>query len=316
MPTQYSPRAQTQAKKSTNAPMQTKKPTIAMEPFNHEHADIVLRTSDDVHFLVHKQILMTWSPFWQGQFLAMEQEETQSRLQYDQMRRLIVPVSEDSRTLDSLLRHVYPVHNAPTLRGFQDTFALLEAARKYEIIAAVKASKKVIAELAEQYPLRVYALAAKKQWEHEMRTAAIAALGHPINEMYVEELESIPAGVYYRLLAYYRACVKAVADRMADLSWIEPLAAGQGWQPGMFRCRKETCGGAWFSGYLSVARQALRARPRAKTLENPELINAALSGAIVCEACRTTAFSDVHTFNALLAGEVGRVLEEIELKIK
>lgn len=181
---------------------------------------------------------------------------------------------------------------------------------------AVKAAKRAVAQLADTNPLRVYALAAQRRWEHEMRAAARAALGHPLHELYVQELEELSAGAYFRLLAYHRACAKAVAGRAADLAWMEPVAAKQGWQPGMGRCQSEECGGRWFMRYLATVRKALRMRPRADTLENPALVNAALNIPMMCQACRATMFSDLRMFNKLLAAEVERVLEEIELEIR
>ncbi|GJE90923.1 hypothetical protein PsYK624_070700 [Phanerochaete sordida] len=292
----------------------------AREPFNSDdRADLIFRTRDGVHFLVHKQIIMTWSPYWEMQLLALEQEEAETwrrKLQYDSAGNPIIPVEEDSATLDALLRHVYP-GDAPAPEGFAEAFALLAAARKYEVTTVVKLAKRSVAGLADTNPLRVYALAAARGWDHEMRTAARAALGHPmLPELYAQELEDLHAGTYFRLLAYHRACVKEVVARTADLHWVEVLAAERGWQPQMGRCQIEGCGGAWFGKHLVAVRKALRARPRAKTLDDPQLLSAALGGAMVCGVCRSTAYHDLQMFNALLAEEINRVLEGIELEIK
>ena len=289
----------------------------AAEPFNSVSADYIFLTSDTVEFRVHKQILMMWSAFWQAQFLTIEEDREsevgRAKFKHDRQGRPIIPVSEDSTTLDLLLRHVYPTDDVPTLSNFWEAFAVLEAARKYEIVSAVKTAKKAIAQLAEVNPLRVYVLAAEKKFPHEMRTAAAAALGHNIAEQYVQELENLPSGTYYRLLAYHRACARAVATRLSDLTWMEEIAERKGWRPGMFKCHDPGCGGMWFSDYISTIRQALRTRPQAKTLEDAALADTALAAGMACRFCRTTALADLRMFNTLLAAEINRALETVRI---
>ncbi|KIP07425.1 hypothetical protein PHLGIDRAFT_127633 [Phlebiopsis gigantea 11061_1 CR5-6] len=296
----------------------TKHYTHAAEPFNTAHADIVLRSSDLVEFRVNSSILTLTSSPWEAKIQSMQGS---TQCQRDQKGRLIMNVSEDSNTLDLLLRIVYPTHTPP-IETVWDAFSVLEAARKYEMIHATKTAKKAIAGFAESMPLRVYAVAAKREWDQEMRAAALASLHHAIPEVYVQELEDLRAGVYYRLLAYHRVCGKAAVALVTDLSWMGEIALKTDWQPCWATCANTACRrvnsqpSTWFQQYVGAVTQAIRAQPRSKTLDDPALMDVALVRAITCDDCRPYALADLRKFNELLGKEIEGKIEDIQLEIK
>ena len=279
---------------------------------------MILRTSDLVEFRVHKSILTVCSPHWESVIQSLEDGggNTRATTSQDREGRPIMNVGEDSNTLDLLLRIVYPT-DTPPIDSVWDAFTLLEAARKYEMVQAIKVSKKAIAQCAEASPLRVYVLAAKRGMEHEMRAAAHASLAHPIQEMYVQELEELHAGVYFRLLAYHRLCGKVAAARVADLSWMSDIAVNTGWQPCWATCTNSTCRktynlpSSWFQYHISGVAQAIRVKPKSKTLEDPTLMDTALVRAVTCEDCRSSSLADLRRFNELLGKEIDRVIEDV-----
>lgn len=285
---------------------------------------MVLRTINSVDFRVHRAILSLCSPVWEATFQSLDEgaEEVDGRrIARDSEGHIIVSVGEDSKTLSLLLRHVYPIE-PPALDSLWDAFAMLQAARKYEMVQPIKAAKRAIARCAEASPLRVYALSAQRQWEHEMRTAAAASLGHAIDEAYVQELEELPAGVYYRLLAYHRRCAKAVVGLVEDLGWMSEIAQNNGWQPGWAMCTNPACRktysapAAWFLTYVSAVLQAVRVRPRSQTLDDPALLDVALMRAAACDDCRKTAPADLRTFNSLLAKEIDQTVAEVRVSMR
>lgn len=304
----------------TTTPRPTAKQyTFAADPFNSVHADMILRSSDFIEFRVHKSILTVCSPHWESVIQSFGENSDgvpKTATLRDRQGRPIMNVGEDSNTLDLLLRLVYPI-DFPPIDSVWDAFTLLEAARKCGMVHAIKASKKAITQYAETNPLRVYVLAAKRGWDIEMRAAAFASLAHPIQETYVQELEDLHAGVYFRLLAYHRLSAKAASARVVDLSWMSEIAVNTGWQPCWATCSNTACRkaynmpSAWFQQYVSGVMQAIRTKPRSKTLDEPALMDVALVRAVACEDCRDSALVDLRTFNTYLGEKIERVIEDV-----
>jgi len=71
-------------------------PSPAPSPFDRTNADVILHTSDDVEFRVHRIILSMASSFFDTMF-SLPQSGSSSDLQS-------VDVTEDSRTMETLLR--------------------------------------------------------------------------------------------------------------------------------------------------------------------------------------------------------------------
>jgi hypothetical protein len=87
-------------------PMPPPPEKLADAPFDRPRADLVLRSSDDVHFRVLKGILSIASTVFADMFsIPSPPSEHQDEIQ-------VVPVSEDSTALDLALRHIYPVTSA------------------------------------------------------------------------------------------------------------------------------------------------------------------------------------------------------------
>ena len=84
--------------------------SVAKKPFDIRTADIIIRTSDNVDFYVYKAILAIASPFFDDMFSLAQTAATPT----DNVTQDPVVVSEDSDTMDCLLRLCYPTDD-PTL---------------------------------------------------------------------------------------------------------------------------------------------------------------------------------------------------------
>ncbi|KAG6330410.1 hypothetical protein ID866_8679, partial [Astraeus odoratus] len=97
-------------------------PSSASPPFGHPKADAILRSSDNVDFRVFQLFLSLASPFFETLFdLPQPSEETSADTEtIDGLP--VIPMSEDSKTLDALLRFCYPCTLAedPALHDFRD----------------------------------------------------------------------------------------------------------------------------------------------------------------------------------------------------
>ncbi|KAG6370514.1 hypothetical protein JVT61DRAFT_11295 [Boletus reticuloceps] len=153
----------------------------AAAPFDHAKADIILRSSDNIDFRVFKLFLSLASPFFETLFdipqpaEASEDQEVKDGL-------AVVPVIEDSKTVDALLRFCYPCTLAddPTLDVLQDALDVLEAARKYSLDSIEKKARQAISspKILEVEPLRCFAIAHRGRLREETLLAAKQTLAH------------------------------------------------------------------------------------------------------------------------------------------
>ncbi|KAI8996538.1 hypothetical protein BD414DRAFT_575850 [Trametes punicea] len=193
-------------------------------PFNDPSADIVFRSSDKVHFKVHKIILSLASDFFRDMF-SLPQPESPSphpgassggnsgstTAVLDGLP--VVPVTENSAVLDNLFRLCYPISD-PSLNNVDDVRLTLEAAMKYQMTEAIDIATRKLLDLVPSDPLRVYLVACQMSLQAVIPVAARGVFDQRKHELYVKELEEVPVSVYHRLLSYCSPCEFA-GDRQA-----------------------------------------------------------------------------------------------------
>ncbi|KZT07319.1 uncharacterized protein LAESUDRAFT_725236 [Laetiporus sulphureus 93-53] len=175
---------------------------IATTPFDRSDADVILRAADLVEFRVHKNILAISSSFFETMFsLPQSRQEVGKALP-------VVPVTERSATIDTLLRIIYPVRN-PFIASVKLAHDTLEAALKYDMVVAADYTKQELSGFIYTEPLRVFAIACIHGLEKIAKKAADEAVTRgTIAGSYVPELEHISAACYHRLLQYERVTAK------------------------------------------------------------------------------------------------------------
>ena len=213
--------------------------TIAPYPFNnlYSEADVILQAGDGMHFYVHRSTLRVASRFFSEMFSLPQPPPSSFKLDVGSSRPElpIIPVTEDSSTLETLLRLCYPVadpdeHNTGTLA------AVLGAALKYEMRVITASLIKALSAHVWGSPLYVFAVAykcgdlfqvagealrawitppapsnsklsgrksAKANWFSP--SAAVTYKRYLALDDYSLELDDIPCAVYYRLLERYAA---------------------------------------------------------------------------------------------------------------
>ncbi|KIJ65518.1 hypothetical protein HYDPIDRAFT_39453 [Hydnomerulius pinastri MD-312] len=157
--------------------------TYAATPFDHAKADIILRSSDNINFRIFKLFLSLASPFFETLFdIPQPIEESEEQEMKDGLP--VIPVSEDSKTLDALLRFCYPCTLAddPNFEDLRDVVSVLEAAKKYSLDAIEKKAAQAVSnpKLLEAEPLRCFAIAHHGQLREETILAAKYTLRQPL----------------------------------------------------------------------------------------------------------------------------------------
>jgi BTB/POZ domain len=115
--------------------------STATFPFdNASDGDIILLSADGVQFRAHKIILAMSSGFFKDMF-NIPQGSAKPSTSTSESLACVIPFTESSETLDSLLRTIYPV-DEPDVKLVQDIKSVLEAAIKYDITKGISMMKK------------------------------------------------------------------------------------------------------------------------------------------------------------------------------
>ncbi|KAH9958133.1 hypothetical protein BC827DRAFT_1112721, partial [Russula dissimulans] len=138
-------------------------------------ADIILESSDLIHFRVHKLVLVTSSPFFRDMFSLPQPT-------FDGLP--LVNLSEDADVLNSLVSMLYPV--PPDIPDSNDSIlALLAAAQKYDMVTVQSSIRAEISYRKLLSPtgaeaFRSYAIACSKRLMPEMEAMARLTLDCPM----------------------------------------------------------------------------------------------------------------------------------------
>ncbi|KAL6300865.1 hypothetical protein BKA93DRAFT_500853 [Sparassis latifolia] len=117
----------------------------------------------------------------------------------------VIPMAEDSRTVEKLLRICYPGRH-PAIDDLMTLRTLLAAATKYVMDEVTEVLRDALCAFAQTMPLQVYAIAIQYRFEKETREAARRFLNHKFVLENVPELANIPASAYCRLPTYRERC--------------------------------------------------------------------------------------------------------------
>ncbi|KAH8110801.1 hypothetical protein DFH11DRAFT_741135 [Phellopilus nigrolimitatus] len=264
--------------------------TVPSKPFVAPEGDVILRTSDQQDFHVVKATLAIKSSFFESMF-SLPQPESQGDSALP-----VIPIIEDSTTLDTLLRLCYPDEKpAVSDEGLAET--VLAAALKYDMMVVVQEICRVLVSEStlETQPLRVYAIACRYKLKDEAHLAAKATLKVAIEDIYVPELDFLSASSYFYLLKYRRrvaADIDAVllqslqiGAKDADAAKLWCPCQGGGHSMFNFRVCKAECAKFW-DVFVSRARDLIRVLPC-----NPELFSQTFLCEIIkigkeCKDCR------------------------------
>ena len=300
--------------------------TYAPAPFDHAKADIVLRSSDNVDFRVFKLFLSLASPFFETLFdIPQPAEEDGDQEVKDGLA--VVPVTEDSRTLDSLLRFCYPCTLAddPKLDVLQDAMEVLEAARKYSLDVIEKKARQAIAspKILEAEPLRCFAIARRGRLREETLLAAKYTLTQPLIPSWFQEVDLVTATDLLSLLTYHKKCGDAVFALRLDLSWIE-FHYGS-WQAcpwlssGCSRCVRLNapkyklfgCSYQWWENFMEETFMALQDKPCKETVKAFAEKTVQAVRAQGCTTCSTRVPDSMRDFVDLFARKIEETVDQV-----
>ena len=323
--------------------------------FTDPSADVALESSDEVLFPVSKAILIMASPFFQTMFTLPQPEHwklpkaDKSRLEHskgqpggagddgEQKQRvlengrtvIVMKVSEDSSTLDHLLRIIYPLRS-PKFRIEKDEEAqiannVLAAAIKYdmsfviqEICSTLLNSALSDSSAATPSPaIRIYAIAYRHGLKEEARDAARACLYGRVHGVYVPELDLINATAYFRLLEYQDNVASKVADFIKTLesvpyeicitSWCSCGSRQGNNQPSITLLGSPHTYSKWWDVFVAKALVLVKAAPLSEDIYSSAVQAAVISTASSCSSCRDSVHGKMHTMERVLRERISEL---------
>ena len=188
---------------------------VAPSPFDGSTGDITLRSCDGVDFYCFSQILIAASPVFEGMVAVGNPKSGPSNAPTDHP---IVPLTEDSKTLDFLLRFLYPISKPSQPRLLEDIEPLLKASMKYIMEYPTKTLTQDLLAFAQSRALQVWAIGCRLMLEEVARAGAERMLHYNVLGGYTQVQQFVPidefvctvdargvsAADYYRLWTYYR----------------------------------------------------------------------------------------------------------------
>ena len=291
-------------------------------PFDDTDADIILRSSDQVDFLVYKTILSKASPVFKTMFSLPQPTNTAKTLQES---RPIIDLAENSKVLAALLSSIYP-HSLPLKEPFSldDVIIVLDTARKYDMATA---SRRLLdwsgSKVLQDNPLEAFCAAYARELGETAQIAARASLKLRLNLDYLgEKLQYTNGPALHKLWKYHRACSDAAIKRISsrDFTWITPAQATCSWAtPTKCRCDKQTfmlgptrtvcwANSSW-SGYIDRALVALQGHPCIEAVTNQGIIEPSYQ-ASMCDECRRR-ICGLSEFGRMMGEEVERVVSSV-----
>ena len=313
-------------------------------PFDHDDADVILRSSDQVIFHVYSVILSISSPFFKSMFSLPQPDPTS----ICEKQKPVVDLAENSKTIAALLTLIYPpqldeiekvdpvVTQPESLDDMIDTFL---AAKKYDMAAV---SQRLIQQFSKSKvvrdnPVVAFCAAYSHKLGEVARVAAKASLKHQMNlDNIADKLQysSYINGVaFHQLYKFHRACSTTAAEAVSgtELTWISD-SHETWWDVANFMCPPSSLcqpGYAYCIGndesaciwtappayyeYITRAHKVLLEHPCREAVTNHIFLEPSYKGK-ACQTCWYTLLG-LPEFSRLLGDEVERRVSEVRHSI-
>ncbi|KAI0650369.1 hypothetical protein C8Q79DRAFT_381604 [Trametes meyenii] len=253
--------------------------------FNFRDGDFILRSdcsydhklmcsSESIDFRIHRCILSAASPVFDGMFTIPQPASDVDII------IPVVPVTETSAVLDTILRFVYPVAN-PVITTLDELGPALEAARKYDFGVAIDALRKrlIAPDFLKSYPLRVFGIANRFELAEEARVASRALLNTALSGQHPhEDLKHVTAYDYHQLVVAREQRAHAAIELLQPPRDLKCMQCNGRWD----RARDPP---RWWVAYKERAKEELRLRPTSDVIFSLSFLQqSAQTGCVGCPA--------------------------------
>ena len=303
--------------------------SYAASPFDHPQADIILRSSDNIDFRVFKLFLSLASPVFETMFSLPQPSEGANPNEEIKDGLPVVSVSEDSKTLEALLRFCYPSTLAedPSLDDFTFATEIIEAAKKYSLDAIERIVCKALSipKVLEVDSLPCFVVARRADMHEQCVLAAKYSLREPLVPARFAGIQFISSTDLLALLTYHKNCANAVLALQSNLLWIEnhyQQLSAINWIFGCGSCGARSRAGkyllfgnqaaSWWADFMDETFLEIRDRPCTQTVEKgAEEAIRKFRAQYQCSRCTSTVPGGIREFVTLFTNKV----EEVTAKV-
>ncbi|PSR75184.1 hypothetical protein PHLCEN_2v9274 [Hermanssonia centrifuga] len=231
----------------------------------------------------------------------------------------VIEVTEDGRTLDSLLRICYPVR-PPALDQMWHVEQVLEAATKYQMDWALHSTREALSRIAEEEPISVYAVACRYGLHVETSQAAQFSLSLPVTTVIDSLIHEGVAGEPFRVLMKYRSECQAAALSATE-TWLWTINMPKQFWTTHSCCTRTTVRDRtgrvyhvqpWWIRYITMVAKALRDTPSEDVVDVREALGLYMSdGRGTCGRCLSVAVDHITAFATKLSEEIAEGIAKI-----
>ncbi|KAI0091527.1 hypothetical protein BDY19DRAFT_930878 [Irpex rosettiformis] len=275
---------------------------------NASDADVILESSDETQFKVHKHILSDASSVFEAMFDLPPETSNVAEGSLP-----IIPVTESTLVLDQLLRFCYPsLHGS--VSDLHTLHLLFTAADKHDMKGVTSQLAYILRwQFTDKEPRRAYAIACMFSLWPEAKLAGRLTLSHPVPGPSLQEYDLLPASMYHKLVVYRQKCIDVIDPILED--WMDELGMdGDPWIGyDCGKCVKPN--GAmspsqvfWFYDHLARTKAAFVAKPTGASVSATKI-----SDETVSRYCRRKAPMRLVEFGERLAVVLDQKVSEIPL---
>ncbi|KAF7304474.1 hypothetical protein HMN09_00849700 [Mycena chlorophos] len=175
--------------------------------FDDPSADLILISSDNIEFRVHRVILALASPVFRT-MLSLPQPQLDGAAEGKNEELPRVPVGESAVILEGMLRFWYPGATQPHISSITQLNEILEAMIiKYEMEFIIPTAKYRLRDFVVSEPLASFAVAARYDWNDVALEAAKETLKLPLRQtLYPLSIEwrRVNGTVHHALTQYHQ----------------------------------------------------------------------------------------------------------------
>ncbi|CAL1697778.1 unnamed protein product [Somion occarium] len=168
--------------------------------FSQPDSDLIVRSSDNVDLHVHTLVLSLASPILHKRISDLDVHSRSSTSP-------VLALDEPAAVLVPLLQLCYPIDD-PEVKDSRSASTLLAVASKYKMPRAMSFVQRSLRSCSDIDPFRMFFTAVAHGWNSEAEYFASRLIHFVIEDVYVPEMESVPANVYHGLLKYHFECQK------------------------------------------------------------------------------------------------------------
>ncbi|OCH90547.1 hypothetical protein OBBRIDRAFT_593562 [Obba rivulosa] len=311
----------------------SEQPPYASSPFDDPDADVIIRTSDRTDFRLYKVVLSIASPVFKD-MLPIPQPDHNGSPHELRDGTPVVNVAEDKKTMDHVLRIIYPVEE-PRFTSLEEVATALQVCGKYMMRKAQQFSAKHLLPYMEKEPLRVYAVACRFQLFDVAREAAKCSLQVPLLPLaspMPSELDHLPAfRFFFELSSYRQKCEKAALGIFTNWRWTcETSISGYVWfasqnshssdciagRTESFNNSRVVLARRWWEEYYEAAKLAVQTRIAGAAVQEPELLDPFFKKASACATCRASVNGHLRIFSRNLAQRIDNAVAKYLSTVK